>query len=128
VIKSDTLTSYSIQLRRLNLFYLFTETYMASERKNIEARYKNYVEFKNNFVVTEEMFNNFKKFAESKEVVYNEEYFNADKDFIGISLKSLIARDIWGNEGSYATFIEIDNIFLKAITLFDEAKRIMDLK
>jgi hypothetical protein len=66
--------------------------------------------------------------ATSKGIAFNSDNYQTDLDFIKIMLKSQIARDIWGNEGSYAVFIQTDNQFLKAITLFDEAMKIMSLK
>ena len=74
------------------------------------------------------MMDDFKRFAEAKGVALNESEFEKDKSFIEISIKSQMARDIWGNEGSYAVFVSTDEQFMKAITLFQEAKDLGNLK
>jgi len=126
-VKIDTLTSYTVQLRRLNLFYEYCENYLISNRKNIESTYKNYYEFRDNFIVTEKMLNDLKELAGKKKVEYDVTAFNRDIDFIKISIKSQIARDLWGNEGNYAVFISNDEQVQKAINLFYEAIKLMKM-
>ncbi|MBS1513921.1 MAG: S41 family peptidase [Bacteroidetes bacterium] len=128
IVKLDTLTPYTVALRRNNIMYLFTENYMQSNRKNIESKYKSYNAFRDDFNLSSSMMDDFKKFAESKGVKLNQPEYDKDKSFIEISIKSQIARDIWGNEGSYAIFVTSDEQFLKAITLFNEAKELSNLK
>jgi carboxyl-terminal processing protease len=125
VIKTDTLTNYSVQLRRLNVIYEFTENYMKTNRKNIENNYKNYNDFRDKFSVNDNMLNELLDIAKNKNIEFKSDGYNRDLDFIKVSIKSQIARDIWGNEGSYAVFMSTDNQFLKAITLFDEAMKVM---
>ena len=128
VIKSDTLTNYSVSLRRLNVIYEYVENYMKANRKNIESTYKSYNDFRDNFKVNDNMLNDLVTLATSKGITYNSDNYARDLDFIQIMIKAQIARDIWGNEGSYAVFVQTDNQFLKAISLFDEAIKIMKLK
>jgi len=51
-----------------------------------------------------------------------------DKDFIVTSIKSIIARDIWGNNGSMAVFLADDRQFQKAMELFPEAEKLAQLR
>ncbi|MBK8984345.1 MAG: S41 family peptidase [Ignavibacteria bacterium] len=128
IIKLDTLTDYSVQLRRLNLFYIFTERYMSANRNNIESRFKTAGEFRDGFQIDEGMLTDLKNMASEKEVAFNEDEFNKDKEFIKTSIKSQIARDLWGNNGTYVVWVENDDQFLKAITLFDESIKLAKLK
>lgn len=127
IIKMDTLTSYTIQLRRLNLIYEYTEAYMSSHRKQIESNYKGYRDFSNRFDVDETMLSNLIDRAEKKGVKYNSEQFERDKKYIKMYIKFQIARDIWGNEGGYAVFVSTDDQVLKAVSLFPEAIKLMQL-
>jgi carboxyl-terminal processing protease len=127
IIKQDTLTSYTVSLRRLNILYQYTENLMSSERKNIEKDYSGFMDFAKNYKVTDKMLNDLIRLADSKGVKYDEANFNTDKVFIISLIKSQIARDIWGNEGSYAVFMLGDDVFLKAVTLFDEVMALMKL-
>lgn len=100
---------------------------MSQNRKNIESEYKSYNAFRDNFRLSSSMMDEFKRFAEEKGVALVSSDFDRDKDFIEISIKSQIARDLWGNEGSYAVFVSTDEQFLKAITLFEQAKDLSKL-
>jgi len=126
-VKMDTLTTYTVQLRRLNLFYEYVENYLSANRKSIEINYKNYLEFRDKFTVDESMLNNLKDLARKKKVEFDAIAFNRDIDFIKISIKSQIARDIWGNEGNYAVFVSNDDQVQKALSLFLEAIKLMKM-
>jgi carboxyl-terminal processing protease len=128
IVKMDTLTSYTVQLRRLNLLYRFAERYMAANRSSIEARYKDFRDFRNSFIVDDKMLNDLKAMASGEGVMTDNYSFNKDLDFIKSSIKFQIARDIWGNTGSYAVWVMTDEQFLKAITLFDDAEKLARLK
>ncbi|MDZ4711666.1 MAG: S41 family peptidase [bacterium] len=128
IVKLDTLTDFSVQLRRLNLFYIYTERYMANNRKNIEAKYKTPIEFRDNFSVDESMLSELRNMAAEKGVVFNQQQYDTDLDYIKTSIKFQMARDIWGNNGSYQVWVGNDEQFLKAITLFDDAIKIAKLK
>ncbi len=120
-VKVDTLTNYTVGLRRLNLIYQYTESFMKGNRKSIESKYKDYMDFGKNFEISESMLNELVELGNSKGVKLNETAFETDKKYLKIAIKSQIARDIWGNEGSFAVFMVEDEQFLKAITLFPEA-------
>ncbi|MEO8665318.1 MAG: S41 family peptidase, partial [Ignavibacteria bacterium] len=128
VVKLDTLTDYSVQLRRLNLFYIFTEGFMSGNKKKIEENYKTPVEFRDRFVVDENMLSDLKSMATEKGIAFNEEQYDKDLDFIKTSVKFQIARDIWGNNGSYLVWVNNDDQFMKAVTLFDDAIKLAKLK
>jgi len=118
IVKLDTLSEYTVSLRRLNLIYEYTENYMKSMRKSIENTYKDYNSFRKDFIVSDAMLKDLISFAESRNVKFNQEQFERDKKFIITSIKFQIARDIWGNEGAYAVFVSDDEQFLKALELF----------
>ncbi|MBK8552441.1 MAG: S41 family peptidase [Ignavibacteria bacterium] len=128
VIKLDTLTNYSVQLRRLNLFYIFAERYMTNNRKSIESKYSSPKEFRDGFFVDDNMLSELKNMALEKDVSFNEDEYNKDLDFIKTSIKFQIARDIWSNNGSYMVWVNNDEQFLKAVTLFDDAIKLAKLK
>lgn len=128
VIFLDTLTEYSVQLRRLNLFLEFANAYYDANRESLKSNYSDFLKFRDNFRVTQNMLDDFRSLAASKNVEFNEEQWTLDLDFITTSIKSIIARDIWGNNGSMAVWLETDKQFLKAMTLFPEAEKLAQLK
>ncbi|KXK42244.1 MAG: periplasmic protease [Chlorobi bacterium OLB5] len=128
VITLDTLTNYSVQLRRVNLFLEYANAYYDANRENLKSNYSDYLKFRDNFQVTQNMLDDFKMLAASKNIEFNEEQWSRDLDFITTSIKSIIARDIWGNNGSMAVWLETDKQFQKAMTLFPEAEKLAQLK
>ncbi|MDD5360878.1 MAG: S41 family peptidase [Ignavibacteria bacterium] len=122
--KLDTLTRYTVQLRRLNLMYEFTEKYMLKNRKSIESKYSSYIDFNKGFSVSQDMLDELVKMADSKKVDFDRTAFDRDKEFLRTSIKAQIARDIWGNEGFYAIFMYSDEQVSKAISLFEYAVKL----
>ncbi len=128
LIKSDTLSPYSVQLRRLNLFYIATEKFMANNRSDIESRFSGARQLRDNFEIPESILTDLRSMADEKGVAFDQAQYDADLDFIKTSIKSQIARDIWGNNGAYEVFLETDTQFDKAITLFSEAVELSRIK
>lgn len=126
-VRLDTLTKYSVQLRRLNLIYEFTEKYMVSNRKGIENKYKNYRDFIKGFNVSDDMLQNLIELGKSRNVAFDQTGFEIDKKFLETSIKAQIARDIWGNEGFYAVFMLSDEQVNKGFSLLGEAARLIKL-
>jgi carboxyl-terminal processing protease len=128
IVKLDTLTDYSVQLRRLNLFLEYTNNYYEANKDRLKSEFADYMKFKDNFKVTDGMINDFQSLASSKGVVFNPEQWDRDKDFILTSIKSILARDIWGNNGSMAVWLSTDKQFEKAMQLFPEAEKLAHLR
>ncbi len=128
VLKSDTITSYSVQLRRLNLFYIATENFMSNNKKQIEQEYKTARQLRDEFEVPQSVLDYIKKMAEEKGVIFDQTQYDRDLDFIKTSIKFQIARDLWGNNGAYEVFLAGDEQFKKASSLFEEAIQLAKLK
>jgi carboxyl-terminal processing protease len=127
-IKSDQIHSYSVSLRRANLFYLFVLRYMDKNGEKIKSKYTgNFNKFNSEFNFSENELKEFIKFASEKKVEFNKNDYEKDKEFISSQLKAIIARDLWNNEGWYQVLLGIDNQFKKAVTLFGEAKKLAKL-
>lgn len=128
IIKSDTLTEFTRDLLRKNIFYQFVLSYLD---KNSETLLSNYSDdlnkFRNEFEVNEKIVSEFVDFAKSKAVEFKEKEFEQNKDYIKKRLKAQIARNYWKNEGWYSVLLEIDNQLTGAITLFGEAKNLANL-
>ena len=117
-----------MQLRRLNLFLEYTNNYYEANKDRLKSEYAGYMQFRDGFNVTNAMINDFQSLASSKGVEFNEEQWNRDKDFILTSIKSILARDIWGNNGSMAVWLSTDKQFERAMQLFPEAEKLAHLR
>ncbi|MCX7878557.1 MAG: S41 family peptidase, partial [Ignavibacteria bacterium] len=128
IVKMDTLTQYSVQLRRLNLFLEYANSYYGLNKDNLKASYSDFLKFRDNFTVTQSMLDDFRKLADSKGVEFRYSDWERDLDFIKTSIKSIIGRDIWGNNGSMAVWLANDKQFEKAMQLFPEAEKMAQLR
>ncbi|MCX8010573.1 MAG: S41 family peptidase, partial [Ignavibacteria bacterium] len=128
IVKSQTLTKYSSQLLRLNLFYTFILDYLDRNGKEIQSQYKDFEKFKKQFILTDDMLNQFIEYAKQKKLEFVKEDFEKDKEYIRARLKAQVARSFWRNDGWYPILLEQDNQFLKALSLFPEAEKLAKLK
>jgi len=129
IVKSELVTPYTQNLLRTNVFYTFILSYLDKNTEAIKNKYKeDLIFFKKDFKISEEMLKNFIEYAKTKEVAFNEEEYNKDKEYIASRLKAQIARNYWKNEGWYSVLLNEDDQLNKALTLFNEAKELAKLK
>ncbi len=129
IIKSLSLSDYTTQLLKNNLFYQYNLNYLEPKREAIKKEYDNDLrKFARSFELSQKDIQSFINFTQAKGVKYNSKDFIHDKDFITTRLKAEIARSIWKNKGWYLIMLETDNQFDKALTLFSEAKKLAKLK
>jgi carboxyl-terminal processing protease len=129
IVKSELVTPYTQNLLRSNVFYTFILSYLDKNTESIKNKYKDdLIFFKKDFKISDEMLKNFIEYAKTKEVTFNEEEYDKDKEYIVSRLKAQIARNYWKNEGWYSILLSQDDQLNKALTLFNEAKDLAKLK
>ncbi len=129
IVKSEDLSEYTVKLLRNNIFYLFVLSYIDSRGQEINSKFgNNLAKFKNDFSLSESEIKKFIDFADQKDVKFSASDFQKDKDFILARLKAQIARNYWKNEGWYTVLMSVDNQVKKALTLFEEARDLANLK
>jgi len=129
ILVSDKITDYTRNLLRNNLFYQYILGYIEQKGKELNAIYgADLTKFVNDFSFSKSDMDKFIKFADSKNVKFNENDYKTDENYIQTRLKAQIARNYWKNNGWYSVMLTVDNQIGKALTLFDEAKEIANLK
>lgn len=124
IVKPGSITKYSVQLNRRNIFYEFITGYLSRDGDTIKNTYhEDFQSFNKNFTIDESVMNEFLAFTKEKKINFVEEDFNKDKDYIQARLKAYIARNFWKNEGWYSVLLAIDTQVTKALTLFPEAEK-----
>lgn len=123
IVKPETDSKYSIELRRNNLYYQFVRKYLDIKGKTLNfTSVKDFIE---KFNFSEKELNDFVKYAERQNVKYDALGFNKDKELIKLRLKAFVARDLFKNEGWYATLLLADKQYQQALTHFHEAERFL---
>ena len=129
LVKSETLTEYTQNLLKENLFYSFVLGYLDTHSNEIKNKYGNDLNrFRKEFFIDTDLIDSFVNFAKTKKVDFNQSDFEKDKDYIAARLKAQIARNFWKNDGWYSVLLEGDSQFRKALELFKEAKDLANLK
>lgn len=129
IVKSESLTEYTQNLLKENLFYSFVLSYLDTHSNEIKQKFgDNLSKFRKEFLISPELLNSFINFAKTKKVEFNQSDFDKDKDYIAARLKAQIARNFWKNDGWYSVLLEGDTQFRKALELFNEAKDLANLK
>ena len=129
IITSEKITDYTRNLLRSNIFYQYSLNYIEQKGKELNAIYgSDLSKYVKEFNFSKSDIEKFIAFADSKNVKFNENDYIIDKKYIQSRLKAQVARNYWKNEGWYSVMLTVDNQIEKALTLFDEAKEIANLK
>ncbi len=125
IVKSEKVQPYTASLRRANLFYTFALNFMDKNGNEIRNKYSSeFQSFVKNFRISDKDLNNFLKYANSKNVEFNKQEYEIDKEYIRTLIKAYIARDMWKNEGWYYVITQVDNQFSEALKLIPNSNEI----
>ncbi|MCS7177348.1 MAG: S41 family peptidase [Candidatus Kapabacteria bacterium] len=129
IIRSDTVTPLSVELRRHGLFWKVAEEYLANHRAALERQYgANYWAFVRDFRLPSTVIDRLRGHAREQGIKWDEEHFRTDAAYIEHVIKAQIARAIWGNNAFAAVMLQVDRQAQKALELFPEAIRIARLQ
>lgn len=130
IIMPDTskLQDLTVQFRRKRLFTIFADHYLKEGGKFIKDKYEDdFASFYKDFKLNDGAWESFKELAESKEIEWNQEEFEIDKDFIELSISADISNIVWDRYNQIQFYHKIDRQLLRAIKLFPEAEKISNL-
>ena len=128
VVKDNTLTNSTADIRRRDLFVAYTSGFLSGSGLKIKAEYGNDARrFRTSFLISEILMEDFFSFVESQGVKPDRSELKKDDDFIRAMLKASIAHSIWGSEARFQILLESDKQFQKALQLFPEAEKIARL-
>lgn len=129
IVKPDTITPLSRNLRGKNLFWEWTEAFLSGAGRQVRSQFgTDFSRFHRDFAITEQQVESFKTLAKEKAVEWNDADFAKDKTYITTMLRAYIARSLWGNINFYPIAFENDKQVKRAVTLFPEAMKIARLR
>ena len=91
-----------------------------AKRNEILSQYVDFDKFNAEFVVSDAMIEDFKKFAEKEGVTWNEKQFERSEPLIKLQLKALIARNEWNMENYYQVVLQLDKAINKAMEILND--------
>lgn len=96
----------------------YTFQYAEDHREALlEKGFDHYFE---NFVVTDDMINGLVKIGQRNKVKPDYKDLRMRKKLFQTHMKAQIARKLWGNEGFYPVFNQTNEVYMKAVKLFDK--------
>lgn len=81
-------------------------------------------EYYEDYEVSDAMLKDLVKVGEKNKVKFDEKDFNASKDYLKILMKAHLGRQLYDDSAFYKVINDINEVYLQAINLFDEANRI----
>lgn len=100
----------------------FILDYLNKNKKRFEGM--SFDEYYNNYQISEEMLQGLIKVGEKNKVKFDQKDYLKSKEYLKILLKAHMGRNIYDDNAFYKVINEINEIYLQAIELFDEAEKL----
>lgn len=110
---------YYLKLVRKGLVYEFATDYTDINRQGLKTTYSTFSDFEKGFSPDQTMMDSLISRATKQGVEYDEKGFDTSRDFIGLQLKALIARQTWGDQGYYQIMNSSDALVAKALEVIE---------
>lgn len=120
-LKKDSKYIYLNTASAKGLLYRFSFEYTDKNRETLK-KYKNSDDFNKEFVVSDELLNNFVNYLDQNGIKKDIVSINATKQTMKIRLKAYIARNLFDDEAFLKIYNPDDNTFTKAIEVLDKIK------
>ena len=113
-------SAYYTSVLRKGIINRFTLDYIDKNRKNLEETYPDLQVFRSDFDSEAILLDDFVEFAKKEGIEPNDDQLQTSKKPIVNLLKAYIARGLWGSDGYYEIFNQINPTFLKAIEVLGD--------
>jgi carboxyl-terminal processing protease len=128
IVKSDTIGFLARKLRAKNLFWTTADKIWKDHAQELRGAYGNDMsKFLRSYSVPEEEIAHLKQLAKEKEIEWKDDEYKVDDEYIHTVIKAYLGRNLYNNVGFSAVMLSLDNQTKKALTLFNEAKKMSNL-
>lgn len=100
----------------------FILDYLNKNKKKFEGM--SFDDYYNNYQISEEMLQGLIKVGEKNKVKFDQKDYLKSKEYLKILLKAHMGRNIYDDNAFYKVINQINEIYLQAIELFDEAEKL----
>ena len=118
----DTTASskYYLDILRKGLMNEFVIDYMEKNRKSLNSLYPNLATFRKDFVMDDNLMNEFTSFAASKDVPLDNEGLETSSNEIRYIIRGLIARNLFDVSAYFEMINPIDHELMRAVEVMNE--------
>ena len=118
-LKADEKDKLYNRLNHQNLLFQFAFDYTDRERANLK-HYQNVDDFRDNFQVTDKLFNDFTAYIEDKGITYTPQELNDSEPKIKTLLKAYIGRNLLDDAAFFPVYHQVDKIFQVALDTLEK--------
>lgn len=118
-------SQYYVKLRNNNVLREFSLEYYQKNKNKLEKM--DFKDYQKNFQINQNLEKDLIALGEKFGVKYDKEGFEKSEVIIKAIVKASIARNVWGREAYYPVINEINEIYLEALKLFDEAEALASM-
>jgi carboxyl-terminal processing protease len=115
-VEPEEMPKVASRLARKGLVFEFAVQYVA-----------NNADISEDFGEGPALIENFKEFLAEKEFEYTDEEFAEGEEFVGVMLRSEVARKVWGNQAAYTISLEGDSQLKKTVEIIGGVGTLSDL-
>jgi carboxyl-terminal processing protease len=108
-------STFFTELQRKNTFYEFMLTYVDNNRSQLKKEYPDVESFKNNYSISQKLFDDFLANAEKIGVKRDTAGLKISEKLIRLNLKAIVARELFNAEGLWEVMNEANVPLRKAI-------------
>ncbi|MCO6501266.1 MAG: S41 family peptidase [Vicingus serpentipes] len=116
-------SNYLYELRYRGIVQDFALNFVDKKRKELIEQYETAVNFKNNFTISNDLFNSLIKYADENEVKRNLSEIQLSKELILRDVKAAICRNLFNDLGYYVIVNEYDNTVQEAIKVLSDYEK-----
>ncbi|MCF8369183.1 MAG: S41 family peptidase [Bacteroidales bacterium] len=109
---------YYFSLINKGLIFRYAFEYTDSHRTELNE-FKDFEDFNKHFQITSVLLSSFNEYAANHGVSNTPDEIRLSETMIKALLKAYIARNIFDNEGFYPIYLSIDEVFIKALKVFN---------
>lgn len=124
-VDKDERYSFYNKLLNRGLIYQYAFDYADRNRPKL-LEYGDYKAFDRDYVFGDDLMLDFLRYAEEEGIEMNEEGLDFAEEKIRSLMEAYIARNIFGDEGFYPLYLEIDHTFQKALELIRDKSMTAD--
>jgi carboxyl-terminal processing protease len=100
----------------------FILDYLDKNKKKFEGM--SFEDYYKKYEITDEILQGLVKVGERNKVKFDEKDFNKSKDYLKVLLKAHMGRQIYDDNAFYKVINDINEVYLQALGLFDEAEKL----
>ncbi len=126
IIRESRASELWVKIARQNLFRIYNSQYMDRNGSALTEEFKSDMRrFLSSYTIDENHLDDFIGFIRDRGIEFTQEALEPERDLMKIRLKADIAQGIYGTDGFYIAWLEGDEPFQRALSLFPELKRLI---